>query len=343
MIYVVLLFLFIGLLFYLVFGGADFGVGVLELFSSKKNRALNKHTIYRVIGPVWEANHVWLILVLVILWVGFPGFYSIAVIQLHLPLTLLLLGIVFRGSAFIFRHYDAMKDESQVIYDRVFEYASLFCTLLIGIIAGAVVSGKLVEPTQIEQLDFYTVYMASWLNPFSLAMGVFFTGISAYLSATYLIGESKGKQTNYFRKKMLWANILTVSAGALVFVFALIGDVPFIWALLNNAWAILAVVLASALLIPIWRGIQTAEKIWIRVFVTLQVFLILFAYTVAAYPNIGFIGNQGINILEAQSDPAVIQNLGIMLIIGGIIILPGIYHLFKTFGMIKWQVEKEEE
>lgn len=343
MIYLVLLFLFVSILFYLVFGGADFGVGVLELFSSKKNRELNKNTFYRVIGPVWEANHVWLILVLVILWVGFPSFYSVVMIQLHLPLTALLLGIVFRGSAFIFRHYDAMKDESQVIYDRVFEYSSLICTFLIGTIAGAMVSGKLVAPELVKELDFATVYIFSWTNPFALSMGVFFSGIAAYLSATYLIGESEGRQVDYFRKKMIWANVVTIVSGGFVFLFAWLDDVPFLDALLSNPYGVISVILATLLLIPIWRGIATSKKLLIRIYVTLQVFLILFAYTVSVYPNAAFIGDEGLNIVAAQSTPAVIQNLGIMLIIGGVIILPGIYHLFKTFGLINMEANHKSE
>lgn len=343
MIYIVLMFLFASILFYLIFGGADFGVGVLELFSSKKNRELNKNTIYRVIGPVWEANHVWLILVLVILWVGFPGFYSIVMIQMHLPLTLLLIGIVFRGSAFIFRHYDAKKDGSQAIYDRVFEFSSLICTFLIGTIAGGLVSGKLVQPEQLETTDFYTGFVASWLNPFSLSMGLFFTGIAAYLSATYLIGESQGKQTDYFRKKMIWSNGVTVFAGALVFIFAYRIDAPFLNAISTSIWSIAAVGIATLLLFPIWKGIATKRKRIIRIYVTAQIFLILFAYVISVFPNLMFVGEEGINLLEMSSPETVISNLGIMLIIGGILIIPGIYHLFKTFGLIRNEVKKIEE
>jgi cytochrome d ubiquinol oxidase subunit II len=107
MIYVVLTFLFLSILFYLLFGGADFGVGILELFSASKNKKITKETAYRVIGPVWEANHIWLIICIVILWIAFPYYYYIIVTQLHIPLTLLLVGIIGRGTAFVFRHYDA--------------------------------------------------------------------------------------------------------------------------------------------------------------------------------------------------------------------------------------------
>ena len=107
MIYVVLFFLAFSLLLYVLLAGADFGAGIVELFSSKKNQAITKKTVYRVMGPVWEANHIWIIIMIVILWVGFPAYYNILVVYLHIPLTLMLLGITLRGVAFVFRHYDA--------------------------------------------------------------------------------------------------------------------------------------------------------------------------------------------------------------------------------------------
>ena len=97
MLYVVLFFLMFSLLLYVVLAGADFGAGIIELFSSKNNQSITKKTVYRVMGPVWEANHIWIIILMVILWVGFPDFYNVLVVYLHIPLTLILLGITLRG------------------------------------------------------------------------------------------------------------------------------------------------------------------------------------------------------------------------------------------------------
>ena len=115
MLYVVLFFLIFSLYLYVVLGGADYGAGIVELFSSEENQKITKKTIYRVMGPVWEANHIWIIILVVILWVGFPEFYNVLVVYLHIPLTLVLLGITMRGVAFVFRHYDAFKDKSQIL------------------------------------------------------------------------------------------------------------------------------------------------------------------------------------------------------------------------------------
>src|SRR6478735_4638416 len=110
MTYVVIVFLWLAILFYLLLGGADFGAGIIELFTSKKNRPQTRKTLYRAIGPIWEANHMWLIIAIVILFVGFPLIYATMSIYLHIPLTIMLMGIIARGTALTFRNYDAVHD-----------------------------------------------------------------------------------------------------------------------------------------------------------------------------------------------------------------------------------------
>ena len=111
MLYVVIIFLWTAILLYILLGGADFGAGIIELFTSKKNERLTRRTMYKAIGPIWEANHMWLIITIVILFVGFPAIYATMSIHLHIPLLAMLLGIIARGTAFTFRHYDAVIDD----------------------------------------------------------------------------------------------------------------------------------------------------------------------------------------------------------------------------------------
>ena len=125
MIYVVIGFLWLSICLYIIFGGADFGAGIVELFTRKSNRTKTKNLMYESIAPVWEANHMWLIIAIVILFVGFPEIYTTLSIYLHIPLVLMLLGIIARGTAFTFRHYDAVKDDWQGVYTQIFYYSSL--------------------------------------------------------------------------------------------------------------------------------------------------------------------------------------------------------------------------
>ena len=110
MLYVVTGFLWISILLYLLLAGADFGAGILELVSSPKSKIITRKLMYRIMGPIWEANHMWLIISIVILFVGFPAVYTAVSVYLHIPLVLMLMGIIARGTAFSFRNYDAVKD-----------------------------------------------------------------------------------------------------------------------------------------------------------------------------------------------------------------------------------------
>src|ERR1700759_381540 len=142
MIYVVIIYLWLALLLYLLLGGADFGAGIIELFTSKDNKAQARKLMYEAIGPIWEANHMWLIIAIVILFVGFPLIYSDICTYLHIPLLIMLLGITARGTAFSFRNYDAVKDErTQNLYNHIFVYSSFITPLFLGIIAGSAISG----------------------------------------------------------------------------------------------------------------------------------------------------------------------------------------------------------
>src|SRR6476469_5274693 len=115
--YIVITFLFLSILLYVLLGGADFGAGIVELFTSRKNKGKTRRTLYHAIGPIWEANHMWLIIAIVILFVGFPVIYATMSVYLHIPLAIMLLGIIARGTAFAFRHYDAVVDNMQKVYN----------------------------------------------------------------------------------------------------------------------------------------------------------------------------------------------------------------------------------
>lgn len=127
-------------------------------------------------GPIWEANHIWLIILIVILWIAFPEYFNIIIIYLHIPLTLVLLGITMRGVAFIFRHYDAVVGQSQVWYNRMFRISSLITPIFLGMSFGALVSGKIVFAENGE-VSFQQIFMNPWLNIFTILTGLFLCGI----------------------------------------------------------------------------------------------------------------------------------------------------------------------
>src|SRR5438874_12156086 len=158
----------VSLILYALLGGADFGAGIVETFAGRRE----ERTISRAMAPVWEANHVWLILAVVILFTGFPAVYSSLSLVLHIPLLLVLLGIIFRGSAFTFRYYDVKKDHTHKYFTALFKFSSFITPLFLGMTLGALIFGAIdFNPAS----GFYARFMAPWLNAFCFVMGLFST------------------------------------------------------------------------------------------------------------------------------------------------------------------------
>ncbi|MFQ6008138.1 MAG: cytochrome d ubiquinol oxidase subunit II, partial [Candidatus Zixiibacteriota bacterium] len=139
--------LLLGLNIYALFGGADFGAGIWELNTAIRASTKERDFLYGAIGPVWEANHVWLIFAVVILFTAFPGAFADMSIALWLPLLLALTNIVFRGAAFAFRSNTFGSQHTQGLWDTVFAFSSTAAPLFLGAAAGAIASGKLNPPT----------------------------------------------------------------------------------------------------------------------------------------------------------------------------------------------------
>lgn len=329
MTYVVIVFLWLSILFYLLLGGADFGAGIIELFTAKKNKTQTRKTLYRAIGPIWESNHMWLIIAIVILFVGFPVIYSTMSIYLHIPLVLMLLGIVARGTAFAFRHYDAVVDDMQGIYNRIFAYSSFITPFFLGIIAGSAVSGEIDTTAR----DFLSAFVFSWLHWFAVAVGFFTVCICGFLAAIYLIGETDNEQEKQqFIKKALILNIAAVICGGLVFLAAYVQGIPLGQWIFGNIIGILVVGLATLSLVALWYLIYLGKTIIIRILAGFQVTMILLAVTFNHFPNIVILKNGGyLSLLEHQGYHKTMESLGWALLLGSIFILPALFYLIYSF------------
>src|SRR5678815_2437613 len=145
------------LVLYALLGGADYGGGVWDLFALGKRQREQRALIADAISPVWEANHVWLILVIVVLFTAFPPAFAAIATALHIPITLLLIGIVLRGTAFTFRTYDVQRDDVQRRWSLIFSIASIITPILLGTILGAIASGTIrVENGAVTSCLLYT-------------------------------------------------------------------------------------------------------------------------------------------------------------------------------------------
>jgi cytochrome bd ubiquinol oxidase subunit II len=330
---VVIAFLWLSILFYLLFGGADFGAGIIELLTSKQNRKRTRTTLYHAIGPIWEANHMWLIIAIVILFVGFPSIYSEMSIYLHIPLAIMLLGIIARGTAFIFRHYDAIQDHTHRFYNRVFIASSFITPLFLGIIAGSAVAGKIDH----QATDFTSAYIKGWLNLFSISVGLFTVALCGFLAAIYLIAEADDEvDRRRFVRKARFMTIASFLCGGLVFLAAIADGVPLLNWVFGNLIGISGVALATLSLGAMWHYIKK-DNIWIpRILAGAQVTFILLALSYAHFPHFIILqGGETLSLLKDQAPSTTMHALGIALLIGSVLILPALFYLYYSFKKIE--------
>jgi cytochrome bd ubiquinol oxidase subunit II len=329
MLYVVMIFLWVSILLYILLGGADFGAGIIELFTSEKNKSKTRQTMYMAIGPIWEANHMWLIIAIVILFVGFPVIYATMSVYLHIPLAIMLLGIIARGTAFAFRHYDAVVDNMQKVYNKIFVYSSFITPLFLGIIAGSAVSGRI----DTDATSFADAYIFSWLNWFSFATGLFTVAICGFLAAIFIIGETadEGEKTRFIRK----AKHMTIAAfiaGILVFVAGYFEGIPILRWLFENPLALAAISAALISLIIQWIFLYRRNTNTLRILAGFQITMILLAVTSRHYPNIVLLkGGKSLSLLEHAGHEQTIFYLGVALLVGSAFILPALYYLLYSF------------
>ena len=235
---IVAVIVFIALAVYTLTGGADFGGGVWDAFASGPRKSAQRALISKAIGPIWEANHVWLILVVVLLFVCFPPAFAAISTALHIPLTLMLIGVVLRGSAFIFRAYDPDGTaDGDHPWGVVFAVSSIITPIMLGVVLGAVVSGDL--PINPDNGLVVTDFVSAWLAPFPILVGFTNLALSSLLAAVYLVHEARGNAELQadFRKRALIAGVAT-GAAALSTLIAASSGAPLLWdALVASSWA----------------------------------------------------------------------------------------------------------
>jgi cytochrome d ubiquinol oxidase subunit II len=327
--YIVIAYLWLAILLYLLLGGADFGAGIIELLTSSRNVKRTRKTLYHAIGPIWEANHMWLIIAIVILFVGFPLIYSELSVYLHIPLLIMLMGIIARGTAFVFRHYDAVRDNMQGFYNRIFVWSSFITPLFLGIIAGSVVSGHI----DLNADTFEEAYIFTWVNWFSLSVGFFTVSLCGFLASIYLIGEAEDENDKQrFIRKAKNMNLISAGAGAFVFAAAAFDDVPLVNWVFGDRIGLIAVILATLSLFFMWRSINTNIIMIPRLLVGFQVTMILLAISYAHFPNFVILqGGDNLSLLRDQAPTKTMEALGWALLLGSVFILPALFYLYYSF------------
>ena len=313
--------LFVGIVAYALFGGADFGAGIWDLIAGgaergARPRALVDHSI----GAVWEANHVWLIFVLVVLWTGFSLAFQSIMLTLFVPLTLAAFGIVLRGSTFAFRKSVFVTRERRR-YGAVFAFSSVLVPFFMGAVAGSIASGRV--PNGGKAGD----WSSSWINPTSILGGVLAVTVCAYLAAVYMISDAERldqpDMVDYFRRRAIIAAIV---AGVVAFVgiFVLRADATYVFHGLTSR--ALPVVIVSVLcglgsLALLWRGrAQTARLLAMGAVAT-----VVIAWGVAQWP---YMLPQSLKVSQAAAPDATLTTILVVFAVAAVTILPSIGWLY---------------
>ena len=317
---------------YAVLAGADFGGGVWDLFASGPRREEQRDTIAHAMGPVWEANHVWLIFVLVILFTGFPSAFGALSIALFVPFHLVLLGIILRGAAFVFRAASpqgaATLSNAGAVrrWGIVFGVASIMTPVLLGMSLGAVSSGTL----RVNLDEVMIVGAVPWLTPVALAMGFLALGLCAYLAAVFLMNETRGALREDFRRRALLAGTYVVALSALTLPLLYV-EAPHLWANLASwrAAPVLVVGVGSALVSgwALWWPSDRRVRL-ARVASVVQIICLLGGWGLAQYPYIIY---PDVTLSNAAAPAATLRFVLWTLPFGFALLLPSLWLLFKVF------------
>ncbi len=313
--------MFIGITLYALLAGADFGGGFWDLFAGdarrgSEPRALIEHSI----GPVWEANHVWLIFVLVVLWTAFPRAFAPIMSTLAVPLTLAATGIIMRGAAFAFRKASPTLP-TQRVFGAAFAASSMITPFFLGTVVGAVASAR-VPATGSGSL------LHSWVNPTSFLGGVLAVAVCAFLAAVYLAADAQRAGspvlTAYFARRAWWSGVVT-GVVALGGIAVLDHDAPHLFDRLTGRAAPLLVISAAgglATLVLVRRGLHGIA----RVSAALAVVAVLWGWAVGQYP---YLLEDRLTIAQGAGARATLQALMGAVVVGALVAGPAMLWLFS--------------
>ncbi len=329
---------------YVLLGGADFGGGVWDLLARGDERDAQRSLIAEAIGPIWEANHVWLILVVVLLFTCFPTAYAHLATALHIPITLMLVGVVLRGSAFTFRSYDSNRDAVQRRWGRIFSIASMVTPVLLGVCLGTMASGRVpfttvlsplgtaprVMAPAVEPLTFADRYLWPWMgSPFAWAVGALTLGLFTFLAAAYLTVEAPTPVLRgVFRRRALQSQAAVVVLAAVTIGLAAL-QAPLVFAGLTEGRVALAMHLVTAVAtITCIVALRRNRFRLARVAAATEASCLLWGWAWSQFPWL----IPPTHTITALAAPRVTLTLVLSVLgVGTAILLPSFVYLFRTF------------
>lgn len=329
--------LVLALLLFALAGGADFGGGVWTLLARGECGEREARLVDRAIGPIWEANELWIVVALVILWVGFTDAFVVYGIALFVPLILVLVGILVRGAFFAFQHEsEYMPIESAFeVFGKVFGAVSIVTPFFFGVAAGTIASGRLrFEEAPPGSGRFATGmpadgYLQAWLGPFPIIIGVLALLTCAYLAAVYLTLEASNDAPlqEVFRRRGIASGIALAVLGVAAFPIASL-DAPYIWSRVAQLPGLAFMLLAAAALISSIFLLYLRRFWWARTAAILEVVAVFGAWASSQYP---YLLVDDITISSAASPQSSLVALLILSFFYAVVLGPSLVLLLAIF------------
>jgi cytochrome bd ubiquinol oxidase subunit II len=310
---------------YALSGGADFGSGVWDLLATGPRARAQRDALADAIAPIWEANHVWMILVVVVVFSAFPRAFAAIMTALNIPLTMVLIGIVLRGSAFVFRKYAARTVAAHRGWGLVFGASSMLTPFLLGVCLGALGSGEI----RVGEGGLTSGFFAGWTRPFAIGCGLYAQGLFAFLAATYMTHETAAgpELSDDFRRRALFSGIALAPAALIVFLLARSGA-PVLFSATTRPWAPILLgatsICAVGALVALWKRRPGVA----RLAAAGQVALILTGWGLAQYP---YLVVPDMTFSNSASPAQTLRLLTIALAAGVVILVPSFLWLFRVF------------
>lgn len=309
---------------YAVLGIADFGGGVWDLFASGPRAPHQRKAIAKAMGPVWEANHVWLVFFLILLLAAFPKGYSTLSVAMFIPFNLVLLGIIMRGAAFVFRSPGTTEATGpERAWSLAFGVASTVTPLLLGMAVGAVSSGGI----RMINGQVTAPPAQSWLSPFAWGMGFFVLTLAAYLAAVYLAAETEGDLQRDFHRRAIASGTLTAILSVLM-LWMMARYTPWLWERFTHDVGSIFLAVGAILSLLSFIFVVGKKFLLARVSAAGQVIVLLWGWAMAQWPYIIY---PDLTFLDAKAPDATLRFVLQIIPLGMLIILPSLWLLFRVF------------
>ncbi len=316
--------LWLALTAYVVLAGADFGGGVWDVLATGPRAAEQRRAVAEAMGPVWEANHVWLIFLITGLFTAFPAAFAALATALYIPFTIALAGIVLRGAAFAFRAHGREAVGPLSPWGVVFGGASILAPFFLATAAGAVAGGFVI--VQDGRID--TGYFAGWTTPFAIVLGLFALAICAYLAATYLMVESEDRPDLLadFRRRAVAAALASGGLALLSLLFAWAQAPRLLESLTGRGLPLFVLALLNGPL-ALWAVWRVRPRL-ARVAVIAQVALVLWAWALGQWP---YLIPPTVTIKAVAAPEGTLTAVMVVIGAGMVLLVPSLWLLFRVF------------